>query len=103
MEKLIRFLPLGLFCAFSIKLMTQDFLDIPEAAILLVMGGLSAFNANKKSQEFEELEVKITMLQSVAEKDAQELSRIKKEVEDTKGLLNGVKLGQQLRSQMNRG
>lgn len=102
MEKVARFLPLGLFCVYSIKIMTQDILDIPEGIILMVMGALSAFVQYNKSEEFKELEARINLLQSAAEKDAQEISRVKREVEDTKGLLNGVKLGQQLRNQMNR-
>jgi hypothetical protein len=102
MEKLARFLPLGLFCAFSIKLLSQQFYDPTEAAVLLVMAGLSAYSSRKKSQEFEELEKRINLLQSAAEKDAQELHRNRKDIEDTKALLGGIKLGQQLKSQMNR-
>lgn len=80
MEKLARFLPLGLFCVFSVKLMMQDYQELSNAAVLLVMGALSAFLTHKKSQEFEELEKKINLLTSAAEKDAQEVSRLKKEI-----------------------
>jgi hypothetical protein len=102
MEKIARFLPLGLFCAFSVKLLSQQFYDPTEAALLLVMAGLSAYSLHKKSEEFKQLAAKIEQLQSAAEKDAQEVARLKKETEDTKGLIGGIKLGQQLRSQMNR-
>lgn len=102
MEKVARFLPLGLFCVFSVKLMSQSQLDLADAAVLLVIGALAALSSHKQSKEFEELESKIQMLQSAAEKDAQEIFRVKKEVEDTKALLGGIKLGQQLKSQMNR-
>lgn len=110
MEKVARFLPLALFCIFSVKLMSQDYLDYSEASILLVIAGLSAFSQNKKSEEFSELELKIEQLRGAAEKDAQEVATIKKqlentkkELEDTKGLIGGIKLGQQLKSQINRG
>jgi hypothetical protein len=102
MEKIARFLPLGLFCVFSVKLMMQDYQDFSDAATLLVMGGLSAFFIHKKSEEFQHLESKLKLLESAAEKDAQEVARLKKEVEDTKGLIGGIKLGQQLKTQMNR-
>lgn len=102
MEKVARFLPLGLFCVFSVKLITQDYVDLSESSVLLVMAALSAFLTHKKSQEFEELEAKIQLLQSAAEKDAQEVSRAKKDIEETKALLGGIKLGQQLKSQMTR-
>jgi hypothetical protein len=109
MEKLARFLPLGLFCAFSVKLLLQKAYDPTEAAILFIMAGLSVYFFNKKSEELQELEAhfnilerKVVLLQSAAEKDAEEVSRLKREVEDTKSLIGGVKLGQQLRSQMNR-
>lgn len=102
MEKVARFLPLALFCIFSVKLMSQDYLDAADAAVLLVIGALSAHSLHKKSNEFEELEAKIQLLQSLTEKDSQEIAITKKEIEDTKALLGGIKLGQQLKSQMNR-
>lgn len=102
MEKVTRFLPLALFCVFSVKLILKDYVDISEAAILLIMAFLSALYSSKESQEFQVLENRINLLQSAAEKDAQELAAIKKELEDTKGLLGGIKLGQQLKSQMTR-
>ena len=102
MEKLARFLPLGLFCAFSVKLLTQEFYDPTEAVILLVIAALSALSLHKKSEEFKQLAAKIELLQSAAEKDAQEIYKNRKDIEDTKALLGGIKLGQQLKSQMNR-
>lgn len=102
MEKVTRFLPLALFCVFSVKLIAQDYVDISEASVLLIMAFLSAFYSSKQSEEFKVLENRINLLQSAAEKDAQEIAATKKELEDTKGLLGGIKLGQQLKSQMTR-
>jgi len=102
MEKVARFLPLVLFCVFSIKLINQDYFDIPEAMILMIMAALSAFVQHGKSEEFKELKLKLEKLENVIEKDARESLILKKELEDTKALIGGIKLGQQLKSQMNR-
>ena len=101
MEKLIKILPLGLFCSFSLKLLALG-TQLTDSLVLLILAAFSAFVLNVKSEEAKAVAEKIKELEKQIAKQAEESSVNKKEIEDTKALLGGIKLGQQLKSGQNR-
>jgi hypothetical protein len=95
MEKLARFLPLSLFCVFSLKLMILG-AQLVDSLILLVLAGYSAYH------EFKSVDDKIKDFE-IRLKEQDILMREKaKEIEDVRALVGGIKLGQQLKSGQNR-
>lgn len=95
MEKVIRFLPLGLFCLFSAKLMILG-ASLTDSLVLLVVAGYSAYHESKA------VEGKIKHLEAEVFEQRQLLESKLKEIEEVRNLVGGIKLGQQIRGQINR-
>lgn len=95
MEKLVKFLPLGLFCAFSLKLMILG-AQLTDSIVLLVLAGYSAYH------EFKSVDKKITQFEQQLKEQQALMQEKAKEIEDVRALVGGIKLGQQLRSSQNR-
>lgn len=97
MEKLTKVLPLGLFCAFSLKLMLVG-AQLTDSLVLFVLAGYSAYH------QFKTVDGDIRRFEQKLNEQEKIISEKSKEIEDVKALLSSVKLGQQLRnSQTNRG
>lgn len=91
MEKLIKVLPIGLFCAFSLKLMVIG-VQLPDSIVLLVLAAHSVFHQYKSVDGYvEKVEQKLREQELLISEKA-------REIEDVKALLSSVKLGQQIRN-----
>lgn len=95
MEKITKFLPLGLFCAFSLKLMVLG-AQLTDSLVLLVLAGYSAYH------EFKSVDKKIAQFEQQLKEQSTLMQEKAKEIEDVKALVGGIKLGQQLRNNQNR-
>lgn len=95
MEKVIRFLPLGLFCLFSAKLMILGS-SLTDSLVLLVMAAYSAYH------EFKTVDGKIKALEEELSQQRAFIDSKLKEIDEVKALVGGIKLGQQIRGQINR-
>jgi len=95
MEKLTKFLPLGLFCAFSLKLMILG-AQLTDSLVLLVLAGYSAYH------EFKSVDNRIKQFEVQLKEQNVLMQEKAKEIEDVRALVGGIKLGQQLRSTQNR-
>lgn len=91
MEKLMKVLPLGLFCAFSLKLMALG-AQLTDSVVLLVLAGYSAYH------QFKSVDGDIRSFEQKLKEQEKLLAEKSKEIEDVKALLSSVKLGQQLRN-----
>ncbi|NBX69956.1 MAG: hypothetical protein EBR01_13455 [Proteobacteria bacterium] len=97
MEKLTRFLPLGLFCVFSLKLIALG-AQLTDSLVLLVLASYSAYH------EFKTVDKQIKEFEDRLKENERVITQKAKEIEDVKALLSSVKLGQQLKTiQSNRG
>ncbi len=95
MEKLARFLPLSLFCVFSLKLMILG-AQLVDSLVLLVLAGYSAYH------EFKSVDDKIKDFETRLKEQDVLMREKAKEIEDVRALVGGIKLGQQLKSGQNR-
>lgn len=95
MEKLAKFLPLGLFCAFSLKLMILG-AQLTDSIVLLVLAGYSAYH------EFKSVDGRIKQFEAQLKEQHILMQEKAKEIEDVRALVGGIKLGQQLRNNQNR-
>lgn len=95
MEKITKFLPLGLFCAFSLKLMILG-AQLTDSLVLLVLAGYSAYH------EFKSVDKKIIQFEQQLKEQNALMQEKAKEIEDVRALVGGIKLGQQLRNNQNR-
>lgn len=91
MEKLMRFLPLALFCAFSLKLMALG-AQLTDSLVLLVLAGYSAYH------EFKTVDKQLKDFEGRLKENERTITQKAKEIEDVKALLSSVKLGQQLKT-----
>jgi len=91
MEKLTKVLPLGLFCAFSLKLMILG-AQLTDSIVLLVLAGYSAYH------QFKSVDGNIKEFQEKLKEQELRIAEKSKEIEDVKALLSSVKLGQQIRN-----
>ena len=91
MEKLTKVLPLGLFCAFSLKLMLVG-AQLTDSLVLLVLAAYSAYH------QFKSVDGDIKRFEEKLNEQERIITQKTKEIEDVKALLSSVKLGQQLRN-----
>lgn len=94
-------LPLTLFCLLSLKLLLLGSTPV-DSVVLLIIGLFSSFILHVKSSEYSHLERKLDNLQKIVDLNSKDLVTNKKELDDTKALIGGIKLGQQIRSQNSR-
>lgn len=96
MEKLTKILPMGLFCAFSLKLIAAG-AQPTDCAVLFILAAYSAY------YRFKEVDTIIDRFDTRLWEQQKLINEKTKEIEDVKTLLSSVKLGQQIRSsQINR-
>ena len=90
-------LPLVLFCCLSLKILLVGS-TLADSSVLLIIGLLSSFFSHSKSSEYLALEKKLAHLEQIVESSSKEIIANKKDIDDTRALLGGIKLGQQIRS-----
>lgn len=103
MEKLIKVLPIGLFCAFSLKLIVAG-AQLTDCIVLFVLAAYSAYDRFKAVDEtIDQLDARFWQQAKEINEKTKQIEELTKQVEDVKSLLSSVKLGQQIRtSQTNR-
>lgn len=103
MEKLIKVLPIGLFCAFSLKLIVAG-AQPTDCAVLFILAAYSAYHRFKEVDAIiDRFDTRLWEQHKLINKKIKEIEELTKQVEDVKSLLSSVKLGQQIRtSQTNR-
>jgi exo-beta-1,3-glucanase (GH17 family) len=95
MEKIAKFLPLSLFCVFSLKLMVLG-AQLVDSLVLLVLAAYSAY------YEFKAVDSKIKVFEEKINNQELLIKQKSKEIDEVKALVGGIKLGQQLKSGQNR-
>jgi len=95
MEKLTKFLPLGLFCVFSLKLMILG-AQLTDSIVLSILAAYSAYHEFKSvDDKIKEFDERLKNQETLAKEE-------KAKVDEVRALVGGIKLGQQLRNNQNR-
>jgi hypothetical protein len=100
-ERIVRFLPLGLFCALSAKLIVLG-ASLSDVGVLFLLSTVLVVFSYKQNEEFSTLRSEIEALKNKHVQIKEEVELAKDDVQTVKSLVGGIKLGQQLRSPSSR-
>lgn len=91
MKEYIKYIPLSLFIAFSIKMLVNGS-SLQDAPIFVVLAAMSIYLVTRDEQEkAEKLNQRLVVLEKASEQKS-------KEIEDLRSHVSSVKLGQQIKS-----